>query len=166
MHAAETVPHMIKNILNNSTNRKSIPKAWCGIWIDKNGKQIKIDSTKHDFYSLTILDNVGNPFEIKSLGDRTKTTTGLVGRFTKDSYDNPVLQVEAGTDGIGPTLNLYFLALNENGQQRLARNSDKPSNIILKPDVGMGLYDDWEDDLGVPWAFPLDNYILTGYPEK
>lgn len=151
---------MIKNILNNPRNRKSIPKAWCGTWIDKNGKQIKIDSTKHDFYSLTILDKVGNPFEIKLLGDNTKKTIGLVGRFTKDSYENPILQVEAGTNEIGPTLNLYFLALNENGEQRLARNSDKSEDIILKPDVGMGLYDDWEDDLGVPWAFPLYDYKM------
>ena len=30
--------------------------------------------------------------------------------------------------------------------------------INARTNVGMGLYNDWEDDLGVPWAFPLDDF--------
>ena len=63
-----------KNIFRSTKNRKSIPKSWCGLWKDKNGK------------------------------------------------------------------------------------SDSLSKIIIKPDVGMGLYDDWEVDLGVSWAFPLEDF--------
>ena len=29
---------------------------------------------------------------------------------------------------------------------------------VLIPEVLMGLYDDWEDDFGVPWVFPLSIY--------
>jgi len=33
------------------------------------------------------------------------------------------------------------------------------SKIFLVPEVGMGMYDDFDDDLGVPWAFPLAAFV-------
>lgn len=33
--------------------------------------------------------------------------------------------------------------------------AEPPSDLVLVPEVTMGMYDDWDDDLGVPWAFPL-----------
>ena len=47
---------------------------------------------------------------------------------------------QLGLWGIGPYLRLF------------------PERDCLKPEVGMGLYDDFEDDYGLPWAFPLSHY--------
>lgn len=58
-----------------------------------------------------------------------------------DSDGSPFLQVEAGTPGLGPTYRLY-VGTDDDGD-------------VLMPQVVMGLYDDYDDDLGVPWAFPL-----------
>ncbi len=35
------------------------------------------------------------------------------------------------------------------------RNADPIDQVSAIPTVGMGLYDDYDDDLGAPWAFPL-----------
>jgi hypothetical protein len=56
--------------------------------------------------------------------------------------DVPFLQVEAGTPGLGPTYRLHVV-------------TEPAGDVLLVPNVGMGLYDDYDDDLGVPWAFPL-----------
>jgi len=148
----------LNDIFSSAKNRKSIPRSWCGIWTDKNGKHIEIRSTAHDFYSVTILDKNNNPYQIDLLGDEKKNTEKLTGEFTKDTNGNPILQVEAGSNGIGPTYDLYFLTEKEKDDFKLANNKDDIAKIIIRPNVGMGLYDDWEDDLGVPWAFPLDDF--------
>jgi hypothetical protein len=75
------------------------------------------------------------PFEI---------TQELKAWITDGKSSPEYLIVEAGklgVVGLGPTLELRPLSNNE-----------------LKPNVSMGLYDDWEDDLGLPWAFPLSVY--------
>ncbi len=129
------------------------------MWIDKNGKQVIIRTTKHDFYDVSVLDINGQPYQIKLLNNQTKNTTGLTGLFTKDINGNPILQVEAGTIEIGPTYNLYFLAIDSNQKTRLAKNSDSLEKIIIKPNVGIGLYDNWDDDFGVAWAYPLEDLV-------
>ncbi len=150
--------NIITDIFNLTKNRKSIPKSWCRLWTDKNEKQLIIQATKHDFYSVTVLDKNGIPFQIDLLGNKKRNTKKLTGQFTKDTNGNPILQVEAGSNEIGPTLDLYFLTTKGNDEYRLAKNTDDIDKIIIKPSVGMGLYDDWEDDLGVPWAFPLEDF--------
>ncbi|MEZ5002360.1 MAG: hypothetical protein R2730_04925 [Chitinophagales bacterium] len=40
----------------------------------------------------------------------------------------------------------------------MANDKDEIENITVRPRIGMGLYDDWEEDLGVPWAFPLSDF--------
>lgn len=139
-------------------NRKTIPKSWSGLWTDRNEKQLIIQSTKDDSYSVTVLDTYGNPFQIDLLENKKRDTKKLTGRFTKDINGNPILQIEAGSNGIGPTFNLCFLTTKDNAKLKLAKNSDDLDKIIIKPSVGIGLYDDWEDDLGVPWAFPLEDF--------
>lgn len=72
----------------------------------------------------------------------------LKGWLAHDDNAGEHLKVEAGmlkAEGIGPTLNLFPMA------------SD-----TLEPLVFMGLYDDWEDDLGLPWAYPLSPYHRQG----
>jgi hypothetical protein len=150
------------DIFSQIINRQSIPKKWCGTWADKDGKKLIIEPTRHKFYIINVLDPKGQPFQIDLLlEEKTKKTTNLIGRFSKDTNNNSILEVEAGINDIGPTFNLYFLTVKQNGKLRPARNLDNLKDIVIKPDVGMGLYDDWEDDLGVPWAFPLNNYRKT-----
>lgn len=138
-------------------NRNPIPTHWCGLWTDKNGKQLIIESAKHHFYSVTVLDPGNNPFQINLLGDEKKVTLELKGQFCKDLDGNLMLQVEAGTEGIGPTYRLYFLVAKDQSF-RPAKNTDEIKKIIIRPTIGIGLYDDYEDDLGVPWAFPLEDF--------
>ena len=40
-------------------------------------------------------------------------------------------------------------------QRKIASRRDSIKNTQIVPVLGMGLYDDFEDDLGVPWALPL-----------
>lgn len=56
------------------------------------------------------------------------------------SITDELVVIEAGMVGIGPTVEL------------------RDTGGALVPRVSMGLYDDYEDDLGVPWAFPLGPY--------
>ena len=146
------------DIFNSTKNRKSIPEPWCGIWIDQDGKHLDIRSTEHDFYSVTILDKFGQPYQIVLLGGEKKNTKKLTGQFTKDTNGNPILQVEAGSNGIGPTYDLCFLTTKDKDEVKLSKNKDDIEKVVIKPNVGMGLYDDWEDDLGIPWAFPLNDF--------
>ncbi|MCB0532815.1 MAG: hypothetical protein H6574_22540 [Lewinellaceae bacterium] len=139
--------------------RKSIPKTWCGSWTDAYGKQLIIEATEKGRYLVTVLNNQQQYFIINLPGDIEKETLALPGQFVMDRSREPVLQVEAGLPGKGPTLNLKFLTEVEDEKFRLAKNSDNLKKIRIKPEVGMGLYDDWEDDLGVPWAFPFSNFI-------
>ena len=138
--------------------RKSIPLEWCGLWVDENGKQITIEPTNNGLYSVSIFDNVGNPFKIELLDNKIIATIGLSATFRDDTMGNSTLQVEAGTNGIGPTYNLYFITIKNDQELRFAKNTDDLNKVIIRPKVGLGLYDDYEDDLGVHWAFPLNDY--------
>ena len=149
---------LLANLFSLSNYRKSIPNSWCGFWADKNGKQIVIESTKHDIYDVSVLDANGQPYEIELLEGNKRDTIRLTGRFATDTNGNPILQVEAGSNDIGPTYNLYFLTAKRDQELRRAKNFDDLDYIIIRPNVGLGLYDDWDDDLGVPWAFPLEDF--------
>lgn len=149
----------MKSILTNlfKKPRTALPKSWLGCWIDKNGKCLEIKEEKGSFL-VSVQDNHGQFYLITLLEEKKKATKDLVGKFSLDNNNNPFLHIEAGEIGLGPTYNLYFLSLKENGSYRLARDTDKLDNVIISPNVGLGLYDDWEDDLGVPWAFPLEEF--------
>lgn len=66
------------------------------------------------------------------------------------------LSVEAGTAGLGPMYHLYPRARGADGALTPPTGDEPPSGLVLVPDVTGGLYDEWEDDLGVPWAHPLE----------
>ena len=146
------------NIFGSIKGRKSIPKTWCGLWIDKNGTQLTIEITNPGFYSVSVFDKEGKTFKIELLDKKIIDTKGLFATFRTDTDGNSIMQVEAGTDGVGPTYNLYFMTIKNDKELRFAKDSDDLDKIIIKPNVGMGLYDDYDDDLGVPWAFPLEDF--------
>ncbi|NUM41487.1 MAG: hypothetical protein HUU45_07605 [Leptospiraceae bacterium] len=57
---------------------------------------------------------------------------------------NEKLIVELGTVGLGPTMILEF-------QQIL-------NSKYLIPTIQMGLYDDFDEDFGVEWIFPISKF--------
>lgn len=146
------------NFLFSNSKIKSIPKEWLGLWEDDNGKQLKIESIKNGLYSVSIYNNEGIPYKIELLDNKLKDTITLKATFTNDTNRNSILQVEAGEYGIGPTYNLYFMSFKNGQELNFAVNSDDLNMIIIKPTVGIGLYDDFEDDLGVSWAYPLSDF--------
>ena len=135
-----------------------IPDLWFGHWVDKNGKQLIIETLHKDSYYVSILDQNGQPYKIDLLDNKITQTIKLKAIVDKDTNNNYILQVEAGTEDIGPTYNLYFLTIDKDGNKRLANSNDDLKNIFITPNVGLGLYDDFEDNLGVPWAFPLEDF--------
>lgn len=139
-------------------HRKSIPDHWCGRWIDKNGKQLFIERKENKKYRVTILDRSYQPYDILLLNDKETKTEKLEANFTIDVNGYPILQVEAGNSGLGPTYNLCFIK-HSNESYKLASNFTPLNQVQIIPTVGMGLYDDYEDDLGVPWAFPVEGFV-------
>lgn len=138
--------------------RSTIPNNWTGRWVDKNGKIIEIKEEKLKSYLVSIRDKDGQFYSIHLLEKKEISTENLISRFNTDIEKKPYLGVEAGTYGYGPTFNLYFIAEMDNGEFRLAQDSDSIDKVRIRPRVGMGLYDDWDDDLGVPWAYPLEDF--------
>jgi hypothetical protein len=61
----------------------------------------------------------------------------------KSYFDETGLTVELGNEGVGPTLKLKYINNIKEG---------------LIPSVQCGHYDEREEDLGVPWVFPLIIY--------
>lgn len=139
---------------------KSIPITWTGNWVDDTGRTLTIQAINDKEYKVSIKDKNGTPFKIDWTGFEPldKKTTDLKSEITNDTEGRQHLQVEAGIVGVGPTYRLYFIVEDENKKSRLAITDDQIEKIKIRPDIGMGLYDDWEEDLGVPWALPLDDY--------
>jgi len=138
--------------------RKAIPKEWLGIWIDKTGRILDLEEDISHNLTVSVNDKVGSYFLINLLGNNKKETRNLLGRFSSDGKGNPYLEIEAGEKGLGPTYQLYFIIELENKDIRLAEDNDHINKIRIRPNIGLGLYNDWEDDLGVPWAFPLEDF--------
>ena len=138
---------------------KSIPTIWTGNWVDDTGRTLTIEIANDRKYRVSIKDKSGLPFKIDwtGFGLLDKKTTDLKSEVTNDSDGRQHLQIEAGMVGVGPTYRLYFV-VEENQELRLATTDDQIEKIKIKPNIGIGLYDDWEDDLGLPWALALSDY--------
>ena len=105
-----------------------------GHWIDGSGRRMTIEAGGPGAL-VSIVDPGGAPYE-RALLEGPGPTTAMPAALD----EHGMLIVEVGTPGAGPT---YALTPRDGG---------------LVPSVHMGLYDDWEDDLGVPWAAPLSRY--------
>lgn len=135
----------------------SFPNHWFGTWIDKNGKKVLIERHLLGKITTSVIDQDNNPYEIVLLGGVKKKTLLLKSEYTKDSEQIPMLQIEAGNVDIGPTYRLYFV-VEEKDTRRIANEFDDSRLLKILPEVSIGLYDDYEEDLGVPWAFPLEEF--------
>ena len=110
---------------------KEIILRCIGNWTDHNGVLLKIyiesDSVKADY----IRSPAGHNESIEPVAFRN-LDAGIVGS---------VIFVELGVKGLGPTLDLSLQIID---------NRD-----ILIPSLGLGLYDDYLDDLGAALVLPL-----------
>ncbi len=120
---------------------------YSGVFADGRGRTLEIrpvnDPNRPFRISVTLPEEIDHdlsshpdhPFEIAD---------ELKGWICQDKRATEFLRVEAGVlrlDGLGPTLDLIPIGEDE-----------------LTPVVSIGLYDDWNDDLGLPWAHPLSIY--------
>lgn len=110
---------------------------FAGLWVDALGRILVLEVEGEDGFISVYPSKDGAATAIDLL-DGKRTTERMKGEFgTTKKEGNLILTVEAGTPGLGPTYQLEWV----DGR--------------LIPHAGMGLYDDYDDDLGMPWAFPL-----------
>ncbi|NHJ87838.1 MAG: hypothetical protein FK734_20415 [Asgard group archaeon] len=133
---------------------KDFPDELCGLWIDEIDRGVYIEKNEQLELQTTFIFDTTIQLKNNSL----HIDEHLKNRITKWVLDEQRgakrLQIEVGIDFVGPTYNLYLSKIIGNKQKLI----EELNNIELYPEVQMGLYDDWEDDLGVPWAFPYKNY--------
>ena len=136
---------------------EDFPEELCGLWIDECGKAVYIVKIEPLVFKTAIIFNLNEQLATESL-HIDEHLKQLTTRWVLDEQRNiHRLQVEAGMEYVGPTYNLYVSSI---GQSSLNFNfqSAKITDIRLIPEVQMGLYDDFEDDLGVEWGFPYENF--------
>lgn len=130
------------------------PNEFCGLWIDEDDRGVYIKKvTSHEFQT-TILFNISHQIKNKKyhINEHLKN---LITKWILDEMRGVKrLQIEVGVPFTGPTYNLY-LSEKEIDIKDFVNIVDK---IRLLPEVQMGLYDDWDDDFGIPWAFPYKDY--------
>ncbi len=133
-------------------------KDFLGLWLAGDGKAVYIEKRLSD-YSVTVKPSIDEDCYLRPhLYVPRVRTFRMKACWNKTEKEFPFLQVEAGAEDIGPTYHLVFAVKKSEGEEppyRLAMPDDDLENIVALPETQIGLYDDWEDDLGVPWALPL-----------
>lgn len=137
----------------NSPDR--FPDRWLGDWVTPDGRVMLIERVG-DSLRVTLRASAGaQPFSNPS-------ADALPARWMILGEQGLGLRVEVGASeglaGLGPTYDVRFVHENN----RPATSADPVTAIQAEPSVTMGLYDDWEDDLGVPWAMPLEPWHHAG----
>ncbi|MDG4764611.1 hypothetical protein O7632_10930 [Solwaraspora sp. WMMD406] len=131
------------------------PMAWTGTWIAPDRKTVRL-SHDGERVLVTVCPGPDQPpydgAELPTGG--TARTERLASSTHRDKEGRRYLEVEAGVVGIGPTYQLYA-AVRDGTELRAAGDDAVVDQLVLVPNTMMGLYDDFEDDLGVPWAYPL-----------
>jgi len=130
------------------------PTSWQGTWVSADGKAVTIEFDSQ-VAMVTVRPGVGLPAygSAPLLDGGTKAMEQLVAACHLDER-GLYLDIEAGTPELGPTYRLYAAIESPTGW--CAAPSDvRVDQIVLLPATMIGLYDDYEDDLGVPWAYPL-----------
>lgn len=111
-------------------------EKFTGTWIDESGRILVIkkdgDLLAADFFTA------GDKPAARSMLHGTSPSFNMKAVV----HDNELL-VELGEDGLGPALKLRF----EDGEYS-----------SLFPELVMGLYDDYDEDSGVPWILPLRRF--------
>ena len=117
----------------------SLVNKFSGKWQNENGQILVIKGNESELLVDYYRNNQLLFAQRNLLGEKCSPAVDMKAYFREIR-----LIVELGSEGLGPTLELDYV-----------RTEDKETLI---PSVLCGLYDDWEDDFGVPWIFPLSLY--------
>ena len=132
------------------------PKGWTGRWSAADGKTVLVERLKGRLLVTVSPTRDGRPYtSAELLGGGTKSIERLPATCLLDPEGRRCLEIEAGTESLGPTYRLYA-ALDDVAGRRRAPTDTPRADLVLIPNTSIGLYDDYEDDLGVPWALPLE----------
>jgi hypothetical protein len=109
-----------------------------GWWVAQDGKAVRLERSPEGWL-VTVAPTRGDiPYSTAELlSGAPRRIERLPAEEGVDERGHRTVAIEAGVPGLGPTY-------------RLTLEGDE-----LVPSVGMGVYDDYDDDLGAPWAFPL-----------
>jgi hypothetical protein len=131
------------------------PPSWVGTWIGDDGKTVRVVRNDGGI-AVTVSPGRGQAAYLSAelLGGGRKRIDDLPARCLVDGEGRRYLEIEAGTPGLGPTYRLYAAVIEDTGL-RQAHHDDSVDRLVLVPNTGIGMYDDFDDDLGVPWAYPL-----------
>jgi hypothetical protein len=131
------------------------PRSWVGTWVAADGKTISI-SWGTQGAAVTVRSGPGQApcRSHELLGGGTKMIEDLPARCELDEQGRRYLEVEAGTPTVGATYRLYP-AIEDAAGFRSAGDDVNVEQLLLVPNTAIGLYDDYDDDLGVSWAIPL-----------
>ncbi|TQL00978.1 hypothetical protein FBY24_0016 [Cellulomonas sp. SLBN-39] len=132
------------------------PRRWVGTWCADDGRSVTIERQGRSVLVTVRPVADAGPYASAALLDGTRKAIFRLPACTeRDARGALRLSVEAGSDGIGPSYHLEPLVRGADGALLRPARHEPPSCLVLVPRVTTGLYGDWEDDLGVPWAFPL-----------
>lgn len=132
------------------------PRLWTGMWCTDDGRSVTIERKGRDVLVTVQPTAHTAPYSSAALLDgERKAISRLRARTERDACGGVHLSVEAGTDGLGPCYHLAPMIHGTDGALVRPTGHEPPSSLVLVPHVTIGLYDDWEDDIGVPWAYPL-----------
>jgi hypothetical protein len=127
-----------------------------GTWVAPDLKTVSVDWSRE---GITVTVSPGPeqaPYtSAPLLGGDTKVIEHLPARCYIDDKGRKYLEVEAGTPGVGPVYRLYAAVHDARGRH-IAADDVPVERLVLVPNTSTGLYDEYEDDLGVPWAYPLN----------
>lgn len=129
------------HIETHATSEKmNLPaEPYLGRWKDESGRVLAIRFGGDGAILADYTGKDGIPYTRSMLNFRKSPS-----RDMPAAMNGQGLVVELGTPGLGPTL---FLV-----------RADDAGRRALVPRLDMGLYDDWEDDLGAPWVLPLSEF--------
>lgn len=136
----------------------NFPTDWLGEWVAPDGRVMLIERVGSSLH-VTVRPRAGaEPFSDPS-------ADALPAEWMDLGKRGRGLRVEVGAAegqaGLGPTYDLVFV---HDPDDRPAKATDALTEIHAEPNVRMGLYDDYGDDLGVPWAMPLERWEPRGTP--
>ena len=142
------------------------PASWRGRWEARDGKTIRIAVSGSELSVSAAPTADADPYRsAELLGGGTKLIERLPATCFVDEGGRRYLEIEAGTPGLGPTYRLSAFVEAADGDLCGAEDSARVEDVILVPNTSIGLYDDFEDDLGVPWALPLEPMRWQAGPE-
>ncbi|MGH3738541.1 MAG: hypothetical protein ACRDT6_23470 [Micromonosporaceae bacterium] len=136
-----------------------------GWWVADDGKTVLLEQIGCESLVVTVAPERGAESYVGAelLGGGLKRIERVRAQPQRTKRGHWYLEIEAGTDAVGPTYRLYPAQGGHGTWQPVSQVIAGAVSALL-PEVHIGLYDDWEDDLGVPWAFPLLPLMRSARP--